>query len=164
MDIRKARPSAAGEPRDATPAGGLGEARLQHLIGYQVAQAAIVTFGVFERLVGGPMELRPVEYTILTLIDENPGGSPAQLSKALAVTPPNITSWVDKLERRGLVARERNLRDRRGRHLRTTEAGAALVREATARLLEGERETLSTLTPGERLILGELLHKVARLR
>ena len=96
----------------ATQSGRLGEGTLRDILGYQLAQAAIISSGVFEALVGAPLKLRPVEYTILMLVKENAGVSPAQLSKALEVTRPNISVWIDKLEARGLVKREQNTSDR----------------------------------------------------
>jgi DNA-binding MarR family transcriptional regulator len=87
-------------PRPAlTPAGRLEEARLQAVLGYQLAQASIVTDAIFRKEAGDPLALREVEYTVLTLIAENPGGSPARLARALAVTPPHITALVDRLSR-----------------------------------------------------------------
>lgn len=147
-----------------TPAGGLDEQKIHFVVGYQLAQAAIVTYAVFERLVGKPLSLRPVEYTILSLIRENPGGSPAQLSKALGVTRPNITIWVDKLEQRGLIKRQKSVSDGRAQHLHTTDKGVALSLKATKLLLDGEREAFDTLTSVEQLMLTELLHKLARAR
>ena len=85
-----------------------------------------MTYAVFERVVGTPLDLRPVEYTILALVSENPGVSPVQLSKALAVTRANITTWIDKLEQRGLAKREQNTSDRRGQHLRTRDCASTL--------------------------------------
>jgi DNA-binding MarR family transcriptional regulator len=148
----------------ATPAGNLAEAALHRVLGYQLAQATIVTTGVFVSHVGEPFELRPVEYTILALIGQNPGGSPAQLAKALAVTAPNITMWIDRLEGRGLVARQRSDTDKRAQHLQLTAKGKSLVNVATERVLAAEREALADLSDGERTILIELLHKVARRR
>ncbi len=58
---------------------------LHHVLGYQLAQAAIVTFGVFDPVVRTALDLRPVEYTILMLIKENPGISPAKLASWLGV-------------------------------------------------------------------------------
>lgn len=150
--------------RELTPYGRLDEASLHGLLGYQLAQAAITTTRVFSERVGEPGELRPVEFTILTLVHENPGVSARQLADALAVTPPNITMWIDKLERRGLIERERSTTDRRAQHIRTTATGAALARQAVQRLLEGEQAALATLSPAERAMLIELLHKVAHCR
>jgi len=151
-------------PLGATPAGRLVEARLHHVLGYQLAQATIATTIVYMNQVGDPFELRPVEYTILSLINENPGGSAAQLAQALAVTAPNITMWIDKLEGRELVQRQRSETDKRAQHLRLTDKGAKLVAEATEHLLKGERDAFAHLSDGERLILVELLHKVALSR
>lgn len=151
-------------PTGATPAGRLVEARLHHVLGYQLAQATIATTVVFMKEVGEPFELRPVEYTILSLINENPDGSAAQLAQALAVTAPNITMWIDKLEGRGLVQRQRNETDKRAQHLRLTDKGAKLVAKATEQVLRGEGEAFANLSEGERTILIELLHKVALRR
>ena len=159
-----ATPAPPRQPAAATPAGGLAENPLQRLLGYQMAQATIVTQAVFERGVGGPLGLRPVEYTVLVLVTENPGVSPAQLSRALVVTRPNMTLWIDKLEARGLVKREKNAVDRRGQHLHATRQGAALAVKATQTLLDAERSACAALSDGERLMLAELLHKLACAR
>lgn len=150
--------------REQTPFGRLDEAGLHGILGYQLAQATITTTRVFTELVGEPFELRPVEFTILTLVHENPGVSARQLADALAVTPPNITMWIDKLERRALIERERSTTDRRAQHIRATPDGAKLARQAVERVIEGELAALTSLSPAERAMLIELLHKVARCR
>lgn len=146
---------------DETPSGHLTASGLSGVLGYQLAQAAVLTTQVFQHHVGGPHALRPVEYTVLQLIAENPGTSPVRLAKALAVTKPNITMWVDRLVARGLVERSPNVRDKRAQELRVTAGGAALAAQATAQLRESERSALQALSAGERAILTELLHKVA---
>src|SRR5262245_26524466 len=127
---------------DQTPAGHLEEARLQTVLGYQLAQAAIVTDGIYAAHAGKPFELRPVEYTVLTLIAENPGGSLVRVARALAVTAPNISVMVDRLEARGLIARTQSESDRRSQVLHVTPKGAELVRKATESILEAERKLL----------------------
>lgn len=153
----------APPPRDdsTTPAGRLDEAGLHGLIGYQLAQAAIATGQVFKERVADRFDLRPVEYTVMTLIKENPGGSAARLAQALAVTPPNITMWLDRLVQRGYAHRSPSTTDRRAQVLALTPEGDRVAALATRLLLEGEREALSHLSAGERGILVELLHKVA---
>lgn len=149
--------------REMTPAGRLEEARLQAVLGYQLAQASIVTDAIFKEQVGTPFELRPVEYTVLTLIAENPGGSLVRLARALSVTAPNITALVDRLEAKGLVARNASKKDKRAQVLQATPDGAELVRVTTSRIVAAEKIALA-LTPGEQTILAELLHKVACAR
>jgi DNA-binding MarR family transcriptional regulator len=149
---------------DATPAGDLAEAHLQRVLGYRLAQATIATTAVYMQAVGEPFELRPVEFTMLALINQNPGGSPAQLAKALAVTAPNVTMWIDRLEQQGWVVRERDETDKRALKLRLTTRGATIVGKATEQVLAGEERAFATLSAGERTILIELLHKVACAR
>jgi DNA-binding MarR family transcriptional regulator len=148
---------------EQTPAGHLEEAGLQSVLGYQLAQAAIVTGVVFDAQAGQPFGLRPVEYTVLTLIAENPGGSLARIARALAVTAPNITVMVDRLEARGLVKRQQSEEDRRTQVLHTTAKGTDLVRKATEQIIAGEKVALQ-LSAGEHAMLLELLHKVACAR
>jgi DNA-binding MarR family transcriptional regulator len=148
---------------DLTPAGRLEEARLRHVLGYQLAQATIVTAAIFRREVGEPMQLTPVDYSVLTLAAENPGGSLARIARALSVTPPHVTAIVDRLEARGLVARKGSSQDRRAIGLSVTRAGADMVRRATERIVAAEEAALP-LTKGEQSILAELLHKVACAR
>ena len=149
---------------DTTPFGRLGEGALRRLVGYQLAQATITTSQVFEAQAGLPCDLRPVEFTILTLIQENPDVSASQLARALAVTAPNIKLWIDRLEHRELAERVPSPTDRRAQHLRITAKGSALARDSLGRLLAGERAALAALSAGELAILVELLHKVGRCR
>jgi DNA-binding MarR family transcriptional regulator len=147
-----------------TPAGRLNEASLHGLIGYQLAQAAITTTVVFDELARTTADVRPVEFTLLCLISENPKVSSARLAKALAVTKPNITMWIDRLEARGLVARRPSKTDKRATELKVTSAGSKLAKSVRQGLLAGEASALRTLSSAEKAILVELLHRVASSR
>lgn len=149
----------------ATPAGtSLSESTMETLLGYRLAQASVVTARVFADRIGRVFDLRPVEFTVLMLVVENPGVSARRLADALAVTPPNITMWIDRLVARGLVERERSATDRRAQHIRPTPQGRTLALDAARSAREGEEATLAALSPAERAMLGELLGKVARCR
>ena len=150
--------------KELTPAGCLVATRLHDVIGYQIAQASIATLALYQRAAGAPLALRPVEYTMLVLLNENPGGTAARLARALAVSAPNMTMWLEKLQRRDLVRREASESDRRSQHLYVTEKGRKLANEATRRVIEAERHAFSHLSVGERAILVELLRKLALKR
>jgi DNA-binding MarR family transcriptional regulator len=159
---RKTTPLAT---EDRTPLTRLREGDVHAIVGYQLAQAAIVTNQVFDDQVGHARGgLRRVEFTILALVQVNRDVTARQLARALAVTPPNIAIWLDKLESRGLVARERSVNDARMQHVRLTPRGTALVERSVQALLEGERIALDGLSAAERAMLVELLHKVALSR
>ena len=156
---------AIASPTDErTPLVRLAEGGLHGVVGYQLAQASIVTTQVFNAEAGAAGKLRPVEYTMLALIDANPDVTARQLARGLAVTPPNIAVWLDRLESRGLVVRSRSETDARMQHVRVTGTGAALARRSTRRLLDGESAALAALSAAERAMLVELLHKVAMTR
>jgi DNA-binding MarR family transcriptional regulator len=152
------------ESGEKTPAGNLKEGGIHDLLGYQLAQASIPTTAVFVRAAGKPLQLRPVEFTILQLVYENTPVTATKVAKALAVTTPGVTIWLDRLEERGLLVRERSDIDRRAQNLTITSEGRALVRSALTRLLDAERELVVGLSDGERRMLLELLQKVARSR
>jgi len=157
-------PSPTLSDADRTPQSRLAEGPVHAIVGYQLAQASIVTDQVFEDRVGRDGGLRRVEFTILALVQANPGVTARSLARALAVTPPNIAIWIDRLESRQLVERSRSDSDGRVQHIRLTKAGTTLVQQCTQRLLDGEQAALASLSAAERAMLVELLHKLALAR
>lgn len=148
---------------ECTPHGGLGEGAIHRLLGYRLAQAAVVTTHVFEREVGEPLALRPVEFTILQLVHENPLAGPSHLSKALDISRPGVKQWLDRLEGRKLLRREPHETDGRAHKLQLTREGEQLLGTAVDKLLKADEELLCRLSTGEQHMLIELLKKVARL-
>lgn len=157
-------PSTSLPPTDRTPQARLAEAALHGVLGYQLVQASIVTGAVFDDAVGRPCAMRPVAYTMLALIDANPGLTARQLARGLAVTPPNVAVWLDRLAARGLIERRRSESDARKQHIHASAAGRALAQDCTRRLLAAEAAALSGLSGAERAMLVELVHKVALAR
>lgn len=151
-------------PTQSTPAVALREGRLGQVLGYQLAQATVVTQAIFEAEAMAVHQLRPVDYTVLALVRHNDGITAAQLASALALTPPHLAARIEKLMRRGFVEREPHVRDRRALHLRITPDGQSVVDDTTARIVAAEEEALHSLSAGERLMLRELLHKAAHCR
>lgn len=129
-----------------------------------MAQATIVTSQAFAANVAAVHKLRPVEYTVLALVHENEGVTAARPASALAVAPPNMTMWIERLTQRGLVAREECVRDRRALHIHTTKAERDLVSRATERICQAESVATPGLTLAERATLLELLHKLLNCR
>ena len=80
------------------------------------------------------------------------------------MTTPGVKAWLDLLEQRGFITRERSVLDRRTQDLRITRQGERVVVDALARLLEADRGVVKQLTEAERLRVLQLLRKVARSR
>jgi len=151
-----------GGQRPHAASHGLDQSCMGHLIGYQVTQANVSCRKVFTRHVGEPYKLSPVEFTILMLVAHNRDATQKQLSQALAVSAPNVTALIDRMNERDLLKRVRNETDRRSQHVRLTRKGAALVRGVREVSLTMERDLLRHLSEAERGMLIELLQKVAR--
>jgi len=139
----------------------LDEGGLQALLGYRLARASGVTRRVFDAEVREPLGLRPVAFSLLALVVANPGASARQLGTALELSPPSITQWLDQLEARALVRRERSTTDGRAQAVHATRTGTAMVRNALMRLRTAEARALEMLSAAERAMLRELLGKVA---
>jgi len=149
----------ATEPTDAAAPLKLGV--LADVLGYHIAQAAVVTVDTFERHIGAPMGLRKVEYSLLMLLLANGPQSPKRLGQALALSAPNLTLLLDRLQQRGLLHRERSQTDRRSQNIVLTAEGRQLADASAAAAEPMEADLADRLSHAERLMLIELLRKVA---
>ena len=161
-DVVSRAKAAPAPAQAASSVASLDEAALQHLMGYRLTLAEVATRRIFQRDIGAPFKLRPVEFTMLLLLLSNGQATPKQLAQTLSMPPPNVTVLVDRLVERGLVQRQRSPTDGRAMDLRLTDKGAELARRAQRASLEMESGLLSALSAAERAMLGELLHKLVR--
>src|SRR5664279_969182 len=82
-------------------------------------------------------DLSPSQFNVLNLLYPNPGGlSQTDLSRQLIMHRSNLTGLVDRLEKRGLVARREVVADRRAYSVVLTAAGTRLLREILPRYYE----------------------------
>jgi DNA-binding MarR family transcriptional regulator len=133
---------------------------LQNVLGYHATRTASATRDAFTTHVGEPLNLRPVEYSVLMVLQANPGVAAKRVAQVLAIAPPNMTLLLDRLEERGWLQRERNPRDRRSQQLRLTAAGEALADRAERIAQTMEEALLEPLSLAERAMLIELMEKV----
>jgi DNA-binding MarR family transcriptional regulator len=87
--------------------------------------------------------------TFLWLVKRSPGLSLAELAAEEGISPPAMSGHVDRLERVGLLERERSSGDRRRVGLRLTEDGERLMRRVRARRTTWLADRLRTLEPDE---------------
>lgn len=86
--------------------------------------------------------------------------SPTTLAKSLLVSSGTMTNRLDRLERRALIERKANPRDRRAVDILLTRKGLELVDEAITEHVARETEMLSGLTSTERTRLDTILRKL----
>jgi DNA-binding MarR family transcriptional regulator len=131
-----------------------------NILGYQITQANLAGLANFEQAVTGPFKLRPVDYTILQLVHDGQCNTLSQLAKELQMTPPSVSVWLDKLTARRLLRRSKGDTDGRTQQLQLTDSGRELTLHAHEALLKSEQQLMSVLSPGERVILFEILQKL----
>jgi DNA-binding MarR family transcriptional regulator len=141
--------------------GGLNHERMHTLLGYNLAQACIPSFKVFEKYIGKPLEVTQVEYTVLVLIDSNPDATSKQLCQSLGTAAARMSLIIDRLADRKYLTKTQSLVDKRVQHLRLTRSGKAFVDKAEGIAASMENELLRHLTKVEQAVLMELLRKVA---
>ena len=132
---------------------------LDGLLGYNARRAALAVIEVFLQRMAA-YQLRPVDFSVLSLIVHNPGITSRQLCTALGILPPNLVNLVGALEKRQLIERKPHPRDGRATGLHPTAAGQKLMRQAERTAAELEREVADRLTAAEQKTLLRLLRKV----
>lgn len=150
-----------GAPAERAAPPELALGALGDLLGYHIAQAAVVTFGCFERDIGKRFELRKVEFSLLMLLLANGPLTPGQLARTLTLGAPTLSMLLDRLQARALLRREPNPRDGRSQHIVLTARGQRLARASAEAAEPMERELQQRLTPVEHAMLIELLARVA---
>src|ERR1700754_3207523 len=138
----------------------LGE--LSELLGYSLKRAQLRIFEDFLRCVE-PLQLTPAQFSVLLLLDRNPGRNQTEIASTLGILRPNFVSMLDALESRDLCARIRSPNDRRSHILELTDKGRAVLARAK-RLVASKHEARlnELLGPDNRLALLNMLAKIAR--
>ena len=137
----------------------LDQRKLLGLVGYNCRRAYLHILGMFrERM--AKFDLRPVDFSVLILIQANPNVNQKRLAHALSIDPPNMATLLERLEARALIRRKPNPTDRRARLLVLTRQGAALCSLAEEVVTKLEIDATPNLTRDERAELMRLAKKV----
>ncbi|MBT9506717.1 MarR family winged helix-turn-helix transcriptional regulator [Rhodoferax sp.] len=132
---------------------------LETLVGYNSRRAALVIIGEFlERM--AIYDLRPVDFSVLSLVVHNPGITSRQLCSTLGILAPNLVGMVNAMEKRALIARRPHPHDGRAMGLHPTTAGLDMMRQAEKTAAQLEKESTSALSATERKTLMRLLKKI----
>lgn len=132
---------------------------LESLVGYNARRATLAIIGLFLQRMA-KYGLRPVDFSILSLVTHNPGITSRQLCSTLGILPPNLVAMVGTLDKRGLIQRAPHRSDGRAMSLYLTAAGEQLMREAEVTAAELEGDATARLSASERNTLMRLLQKI----
>jgi DNA-binding MarR family transcriptional regulator len=132
---------------------------LGSFLGYALRRAQLVAFDDFIHTFTD-LGLRPTQFGVLIVIDQNPGMKQAEVSAALGIQTPNFVALVDELEERGLAQRLPAQNDRRSHALHLTKAGEALLKRVLSRASEMEERLAARLGKGGKEQLLALLDQL----
>jgi len=133
---------------------------LTSLIGYMLRRAQIAVFhNIFQAF--AKVGIRPAQFSVLTVIAHNPGRTQSQIAAALGIKRTNFVPLLDGLERRGLAERRPAPSDRRSHALYLTDAGKTTVRRLNQMVAKLEAGMIRRIGRSRRLVLMELLHRLA---
>jgi DNA-binding MarR family transcriptional regulator len=128
-------------------------------MGYNARRAALAIIEDFNlRMV--EIQLKPVEFSVLSLISRNPNISAKEICSALFILPPNIVSLLKSLESRGLISRQIDDKDKRQIALSLTNQGKLLIKKAEKMATQSDKLTTQHISSSEREQLISLLKKI----
>lgn len=137
------------------------DSSLHNLVGYVLRRAQMKLFQHLATRLEAH-DIRPAQFTALTIIEQSPGLMQAELARALAIEPPQAVLMVNKLEERGLAMRIRSNPDKRSYGLFLSKAGELLLKQLKEVAQQSDLESTSALSGAEREQLLSLLGKLYR--
>ena len=106
------------------------------------------------------LEITAAQFLVLRRLWQGDGILISVLTREVASDGGTITRLLDRLETKGLIRREHDRADRRGRRVFLTTAGQALKEPLTGILSALEEGALAGLSPVERAALTRALERV----
>ena len=120
------------------------EPRLFHLV-HRLHQAL---FRAGDRMLVEELGITTSQSAVLMFLDGRTQASMSDLASAVGLKITSVSGLVDRMEKKGLVARRRSETDRRSFHIELTDSGRALTAKAKPLVRENNARLLATI--GER--------------
>jgi DNA-binding MarR family transcriptional regulator len=135
---------------------------LSERLGYLLKRAQLRIFDDFIRCVA-PLDLTPAQFSVLLLLEKNPGRNQTEIATTLGIQRPNFVAMLDGLESRQLCMRIRSTNDRRSHILQLTDKGRTILARAKKLVATKHEARLSELLgERDREALLAMLDKIAR--
>jgi DNA-binding MarR family transcriptional regulator len=129
---------------------------LESSLGYLLARARNALVARTDEALK-PLELSAQQIGVMRLLASGRAHTPYELSRELSYDSGSMTRMLDRLERKGFVARERSVSDRRIVELKLTQRGASAAVQIPAIVAQVLNEQLHGFTRAELELLTALL-------
>ncbi len=107
-------------------------------LGYRVRRTQLWVFKDVSRRLA-PFDLSPAQFSVLTIIEANPGINQLAIASALDIERAGLGRLVDRLEQQGMVTRTASAIHPRYYVLELTAAGAKLLDRVRPAIAESEK-------------------------
>ena len=150
------------EPAEGGDTAALQLGELSELLGYCLKRAQLRIFEDFLRSVA-PLQLTPAQFSVLLLLEKNPGRNQSEIASTLGILRPNFVAMLDGLESRDLCVRMRSTNDRRSHIVVLTDKGRAVLARAKKLVATKHEARLNELLgAANRAALLGMLTKIAQ--
>jgi len=133
--------------------------RLGNMLGFQLRLAHAASFRAFSQRIG-PEDGNPAWFSVLALIEANPGLGQTELSRAAGRDKSTLTATLSALMQDGLVVRRQDDQDRRRYALALTPEGQKALERMAAHAAAHEAELDRIVKPADRKRVMDALRRL----
>jgi DNA-binding MarR family transcriptional regulator len=131
---------------------------MHEMPGHLIRRAHQISGAVFAAHVAG-FDLTSVQYAAMEAIASQPGIDATRLSELIAFDKATLGGVLDRLEAKGLVARQPSRQDRRVKSVTLTHAGGKLLESVGPHVVAAQADMMRPLSEAEQAQLVTLLKK-----
>jgi len=134
---------------------------------YGSVEEALIALSAGDESLQGDKSLTLSQFAVLETLYHKGDMCPVEISKKVLTSPGNLTTVLDNLEKKGLVSRVPDLKDRRRYSVKLSPKGSSLIAEAFERRRSDLLDVFSDLSDDDLDTVSRLLkilgHKAAGL-
>jgi len=136
---------------------------LQNLPGHQIRRLNQISTHLFSKhMQDSGYDITPVQYAALLAIKVMPNSDQVQIANYISYDKVTIGGVIERLQRKGLISRDVNERDKRARILNITNEGIHMISQVEAVIEQIQQDILKMLDEEEQQTLMRLLRKATQ--
>jgi DNA-binding MarR family transcriptional regulator len=136
---------------------------LQNLPGHQIRRLNQISTHLFSKhMQDSGYDITPVQYAALLAIKVMPNSDQVQIANYISYDKVTIGGVIERLQRKGLISRDVNERDKRARILNITNEGIHIISQVDAVIEHIQQDILKMLDEEEQQTFMQLLRKATQ--
>ena len=136
---------------------------LENLPGHQIRRLNQISTHLFSKhMQDSGYDITPVQYAALLAIKVMPNSDQVQIANYISYDKVTIGGVIERLQRKGLISRDVNERDKRARILNITNEGIHMISQVDAVIEQIQQDILKMLDEEEQQTFMRLLRKATQ--